>query len=452
MYKYEEVIQDLHEKLIHGIWKEGQSLPSIRQLAEQYQCSKSTIIRAYTELERQHLIYSIPQSGYYVVKHENQQLQNPNPIIDFASASPDRDLFPYRDFQHCLNQAIDRYQNELFLYGIPQGLPSLIDVLQKQLADHQVFAHSEQFAITSGVQQALSILTMMPFPNKKETILIEQPSYHLFIQMLELLQKPVIGIRRTRDGLDLNLLEQLFRTEQIKFFYTMPRFQNPLGTSLHQKEKKSIAELAKRYDVYIVEDDYLLDLEMDTKADPIYSSQNGHIIYLKSFSKVIFPGLRVGVTILPTELISLFRHYKKTQDIDSSMLSQAGLEIYIKNGMYNYHLKKIRSSYSKRMQIMYETLISMNMEEYITFPPIQTGTHTHLLLKRPVSIEKLRQIMQQHRIIISSSEKYYLHHHSKDHLLQVKISNVPSEKINFGLTTLLLAVKKLSDLNARQFF
>lgn len=452
MYKYEEIIQDLQEKLIQGFWKEGQSLPSIRQLSEQYKCSKSTIIRAYRGLEQQHLIYAIPQSGYYVVRKEIEKSKTSGQIIDFASASPDPALFPYRDFQHCLNQAINRYQNELFQYGTPQGLPSLIEVLQKQLSDHQVFAHREQFAVTSGVQRALSILTMMPFPNKKETILIEQPSYHLFIEMLELLQKPVIGIPRIKDGLDMDLMEELFRTKPIKFFYTMPRFQNPLGTSLSQEEKKTLAELAKKYDVYIVEDDYLVDLEMDSKADPIYSAQNDHVIYLKSFSKVLFPGLRVGVIILPTKLIPLFRRYKRTQDIDSSMLSQAGLEIYIKNGMYDYHLKKIRTSYNERMKIMFDVLLSMDMDEYFTFPANQTGSHTHLLLKRPVSVTKLQQIMKQQNIILSSSEQNYLHDHPKKQLVQVKISNVPTENITSGLRSLLRTIKNMSDLNIRQFF
>jgi DNA-binding transcriptional MocR family regulator len=232
----------------------------------------------------------------------------------------------------------------------------------------------------------------------------------------------------------------------------MPRFQNPLGTSLTQTEKKELAALAERYDVYIVEDDYLLDLETDAKSDPIYTAQSDHIVYLKSFSKIIFPGLRVGVTILPSNLISVFRQYKKTQDIDSSMLSQAGLEIYIKNGMYNYHLEKIRSAYNLRMQRMHEALTSVDMEEYISFPTVQTGSHTHLLLKRPISFSRLQQEMQNNNIIISSSAKNYLHGYPKDRILQVKISSVPIEKITSGLSTLLLTIKKMSDLNTRQFF
>lgn len=452
IYKYETLIQDLQSRLLQGDWKEGQHLPSIRQLAERYQCSKSTVIRAYTELERRHLIYAIPQSGYFVVKRESLEKDPVDQTIDFASAVPDSTLFPYRDFQHCLNQAIDRYKNELFTYGTPQGLPSLIQVLQKQLANYQVFARAEQFVITSGVQQALAILTNMPFPQKKEMILIEQPSYHLFIHLLELLNKPVVSIERTANGLDLDQVEHLFRTKPIKFFYTMARFHNPLGTSFSQNDKNALAELAKRYQVYIVEDDYLVDLEVDPKADPIYSIQQDYRIYLKSYSKIMFPGLRVGVTILPDELITVFNQYKTTQDIDSSMLSQAGLEIYIKNGMYKYHHEKIRAAYTTRMKKLHEVLESLHIDDYATYPSVKAGAHTHLLLKQPISINKLQERLSRKQITLGATSTNFLTTYPKKNLVRLNISNVPEGKIAEGVTLILQEIKRLSELHRRQFF
>ena len=107
--------------------------------------------------------------------------------------------------------------------------------------------------------------------------------------------------------------------------------------------------LAKKYNVFIVEDDYLADLETDSKADPLYSLDHGnHVIYLKSYSKIIFPGLRVGVAVIPTAISSAFHTYKKILDIDSPMISQAALEIYIKSGMFERHKNKIKSSYNNR--------------------------------------------------------------------------------------------------------
>ena len=149
----------------------------------------------------------------------------------------------------------------MFIYGTPKGLPSLISVVQKQLANYQVFTKEDNIFITSGVQQALAILTSIPFPNEHNMILIEQPSYHLYIEYVETNNIPVIGIKRTHEGIDLNELERIFSTEKIKFFYTTPRFHHPLGTSYSKKEREKIVKLAKKYNVFIVEDDYLADLE-----------------------------------------------------------------------------------------------------------------------------------------------------------------------------------------------
>ncbi|WP_251862387.1 aminotransferase class I/II-fold pyridoxal phosphate-dependent enzyme [Clostridium sp. Marseille-Q2269] len=110
----------------------------------------------------------------------------------------------------------------------------------------------------------------------------------------------------------------------------MPRFHNPLGTCYSQIQKRTIVKLAQKYDVFIVEDDYLADLEQDSKADPLYSYGDfSHVIYLKSYSKIIFPGLRIGVAVIPEVLIENFGKYKRLIDVDSSMLSQGALEIYI---------------------------------------------------------------------------------------------------------------------------
>ncbi|MCS4467995.1 PLP-dependent aminotransferase family protein [Clostridium botulinum] len=367
MYKYLEILNHVESLIQEGEYKDGDKLPSIRDFTKIYSCNKSTIIKALEALERQHRIYSIPKSGYYVVRRKNPTNSNKEVLLDFASSAPDPQVFPYLDFQHCINEAIDIYKNEIFIYGTPKGLPSLIDVIQKHLADYQVFANRDNIFITSGVQQALAILTTLTFPNKKETILIEQPSYHLFIDYLETHNVPVLGIKRTDKGIDLNELERLFKTESIKFFYTMPRFHNPLGTSYSQREKEAIVKLAEKYDVFIVEDDYLADLEEDPKADPLYAYGDfSHVIYLKSYSKIIFPGLRIGVAVIPNTILESFGKYKRLIDVDSSMLSQGALEIYIKSGMFQRHKQKIRTSYSLRSKCL-DSILQNNIKFIVMF-------------------------------------------------------------------------------------
>lgn len=140
MEKYMSLVTRIEEMMQSTAYQEGDRLPSIRQMSARYQVSKSTVIRALQELEKRHLIYSVPKSGYYIVKKTGKSKSGQPGPIDFATSAPDPDVFPYLDFQHCINKAIDTYKNDLFIYGTPKGLPSLIRVLRKLLANQQVFA------------------------------------------------------------------------------------------------------------------------------------------------------------------------------------------------------------------------------------------------------------------------------------------------------------------------
>ncbi|MCR8643261.1 PLP-dependent aminotransferase family protein [Paenibacillus sp. N1-5-1-14] len=432
MYKYAVLLNDLETMIQEGRIKDGEKLPSIRDLAEQYACSKSTIIRALADLEKKHLVYVVPKSGYYVVKKGYGSLEDTEPeVINFASASPDWHNFPYVDFQHCINKAIDTYQKDLFVYGTPKGLPSLIKVMHKQLQQYQVFTGLNNIIITSGVQQAISILTQLPFPNGRTQVLVEQPCYHIFMRLVKVLKLPAIGIQRTAQGINLQELERIFATNQIKFFYTMPRFHNPLGTSYSREQKEAIIRLATKYDVYIVEDDHLSDYEQDAKADPIFAyDQNERVIYLKSFSKIIFPGLRVGVAVLPESLVDLFQTYKSITDIDSSMISQAALEIYLKSGMFERHRDKIRLPYIQRSQLLHQTL-------YPDRPAKSVCMHTHLLLPKHVNVSLLLRRLQEQNVVLESIDRNYLEGTYKEKIVLINVSTVTQAQIEKGLKLVL---------------
>ncbi|HEY2492724.1 MAG TPA: PLP-dependent aminotransferase family protein [Paenibacillus sp.] len=450
MKKYSQLILALEERIQEGEFSQGNKLPSIRNLAERYGCNKSTVIRAYEEMEKRHLIYSIPQSGYYVVQKQRNYKDNSvedsqKTVLDFASSAPDQLVFPYVDFQHCINKAIDAYQDDLFTYGTRKGLTSLILVLQKHLAGYQVFTNKEQIVVTSGVQQALAILASMPFPSGRDTIVIEQPGYFLFIEMLNLMNIPVIGIPRNEEGLDLKKLEEIFATGTIKFFYTMPRFHNPLGTSLTMKQKQEIARLAHKYDIYIVEDDYLADLEDDSKADPIYAyASSPHVIYLKSYSKILFPGLRVGVAVLPPLLIDMFSRFKVILDVDTSMLSQAALEIYMKSGMFERHRERIKSSYNRKTKQLNEALARNSDHESFAAAPRNRGVHTIVPMPNKLSFETLRLALKKRNIIVDSTESYYLHGGYTEKTLRLNVSNVPGTSIITGIEIIRQEIDRLN--------
>lgn len=435
MYKYMELLNEL-EQQISDTFKEGDKIPSIRTLSEQYTCSKSTVIRALAELERSHLIYASAKSGYYVLGRAEEE-PKPRRMIDFVHSAPDPDIFPYRDFQQCLNKAIDTYRNDLFIYGTPQGLPSLIREMQRHLVGYQVFAEPENIFITSGVQQALTLLAGMPFPSGNRTVLVEQPTYPLFLAYLEAHQIPTIGIRRDANGIDLDELERIFRGGGIKLFYTTPRFHNPLGGSYTRRQKEAIVKLASRYGVYLVEDDYMADLERDSKSDPLHAyDREERTIYLKSYSKILFPGLRVGVAVLPRELSESFGRYKKLLDIDSSMLSQAALELYLKSGMFDRHREKIRGCYLRRSELLAESLRAAHAAYPGAFdgpPPAAGGIHTHLLPTAAFALPTVIERLRRRGVHVESAQSHYLHGFRVEPMLKLNVSGAREDEIPVGV-------------------
>ncbi|MNW43186.1 putative HTH-type transcriptional regulator YdcR [compost metagenome] len=447
MHKFFLIVKELEEQIVNHNLKEGDKLPSIRVLANQYHVSKSTVIRALHDLEQRHIVYSVDKSGYYLVKSGIIANEEEQGMIDFATSSPDPNIFPYLDFQHCVNKAIDTYKQDLFTYGTPQGLPSLLHIMQKQLANYQVFTNVRNLFVVSGIQQALSILTALPFPNGKRKILIEQPSYHLFIEHLITYGVSVAGIKRTSRGIDFEELEEIFKTEDIKFFYTMPRFHNPLGCSYSAEEKKKIVALAHKYDVYIVEDDYLADMEQDTKADPLYAyDDKTHVIYLKSYSKIIFPGLRIGIAVIPDSLLTAFTQYKRIQDIDSSMLSQGALEIYLKSSMFDRHKLKIKSYYEQRSRLLHAALEQQLIQNGNLFSfdvGVKSSLHTYIRLIEDVPANEVIRRLKKKSLWIEPIDKHYLPSFPKDNLLKLNVSRVRLNGIEDGVHLLIDEIRQL---------
>lgn len=226
-------------------------------------------------------------------------------------------------------------------------------------------------------------------------------------------------------------------------FYTIPRFHNPLGTSYSENTKKAIAELAKRYDVYVVEDDYLADVETDAKSDPIYAYAPTHVVYLKSFSKILFPGLRLGGVVLPPALVETFGLHKQLADIDSSILSQAALEIYIQSGMFERHRHKIVSTYRDRMLLLNRALNAFNDTESVHHAPDCAGVHTRIVLPERLHVPTLLKRLNQKKIILKDIDHSFIATFDKLPILKLSITRVEADQIEEGIRILFEEIKRM---------
>ena len=325
--KYQAVVSFLKKGIESGKFPTGSRLPSIRQLSQDFHCSKDTIQRALLELRHEQYLYAKPQSGYYVLEQGQHQ--------DLEIEVTDEHASAYDDFRLCVNETLIGRENYLFnYYDNQEGLEELRQSVHQLLFDQALYCKPDQLVLTSGTQQALFILSQIDFPSKGAEILVEQPTYHRMNRLLVAQGLAYQTIERRIDGINLEELEEQFKSGKIKFFYTIPRFHYPLGHSYSDQEKRAILDLANQYGVYIVEDDYLGDLDSKKGQTFHYLDTEDRVIYIKSFSTSLFPALRITALILPNDLKEAFVSYKNILDYDSNLIMQKALSLYIDSQLF----------------------------------------------------------------------------------------------------------------------
>ncbi|MGV2643457.1 PLP-dependent aminotransferase family protein, partial [Clostridium perfringens] len=198
-----------------------------------------------------------------------------------------------------------------------------------------------------------------------------------------------------------------------------------------------------QYDVYIVEDDYLADLEEDAKADPLYAlDQSNHVIYVKSFSKTILPGIRMGAVILPELLLDLFITYKNAADVSSPILSQGALEIYIKSGMYRRHTARIRAHYREKMRYATEVCARV-FGSGISYTCPSSGVFITLRLPKYVKASVLHERLMQRGGSVTNVDLHLLPENQQNDRIRLCIIGVEKPRIEAGLTVIEQEIRRL---------
>ena len=281
----------------------------------------------------------------------------------------------YDDFRLCVNETLIGRENYLFnYYDNQEGLEELRQSVHQLLFNQALYCKPDQLVLTSGTQQALFILSQIDFPSKGEEILVEQPTYHRMNRLLVAQGLAYQTIERRIDGIDLDELEEQFKSGKIKFFYTIPRYHYPLGHSYSDQEKRAILDLANHYGVYIVEDDYLGDLDPKKRQTFHYLDTEDRVIYIKSFSTSLFPALRITALILPNALKEAFVSYKNILDYDSNLIMQKALSLYIDSQLFEKN-RLARLSLQENYQAQIKKVLEKN-----TCPLPHYPLHDGLLL------------------------------------------------------------------------
>lgn len=385
---YQQIKSHFQQGILSGSLAPEARLPASRQLARDLGVNRITVETAYSELEADGLIYSRIGSGTYVssspplparpleildatwplwqesLQTENlqsgnvdpnrtrQALQHPQPI-SFAGGTSASQMFPVDDFRKVLQMIMRRDGIAALEYGENNGYAPLRSTIAHVLASQGLQARSENILITAGSQQAISLVSQLLL-RPGDTILVESPTYSGALDLFRALNFEVFGIPLDKQGMQVENLERLLQLHHPKLIYTIPNFHNPTGTCLSTSRRRELLVLADRYNVPILEDDFVGDLRYEGRVQPSLKALDpgGRVIYTSTFSKMLMPGLRVGFLLIEGPIYQSLVNFKYLNDLATSTLIQRALEAYVTVGRYQAHLRRSCQIFRKRRDAM----------------------------------------------------------------------------------------------------
>lgn len=279
-------------------------------------------------------------------------------MISFAGGNPSPAALPDTECAELAKELLLKNGKTLLQYGATEGYAPLKESLPGYIRDRFGFDVTPSGVLpTTGSTQGMDLLCKALI-DPGDKIVIENPTFLGNMQCMHLYDAKLIPAPGDDIGVDTDALEEVFRKEHPKMMYVIPTFQNPTGRTLPVERRKKIAELAAQYGVIIAEDDPYRDLRYTGEELPSIRSfdKEGWVVFLGSFSKVISPGLRVGFLCAPPDLLRKCTIGKQSSDVHTSLLSQAIVDAYLRQGLLMPHVKEICKSYSLQCSTMLSLL------------------------------------------------------------------------------------------------
>lgn len=413
---YIQLYNEIRESIVEGKLKPHTKLPAIRKLALKLKVNNVTIVNAYNLLQENDLVYKRVGSGTYISdiqpydnEGEDSIRMNDTITYDFASTTPDPNLFPVDDFKSVIDQVLSRDKGNAFVCSQPQGYESLRISIKKFLYKSKVYVDADDIHIVSGAQQGIDVISKT-LVNYGDFVFCESPTYAGAIAAFKSRGAKIIDIKLEKDGMDLQTLENKLLYFKPQFIYLMPNFHNPTGISYSLEKRKQLLNLAEKYDTYIVEDDFSRDINFNTSKPqmPLKSlDKNNRVIYIKSFSKTLMPGLRLGFTIVPRSLQHDVLAAKQTSDISTSGLIQKTFDLYLRKGMWDKHTLFMNEIYSNKYNKMVEAL-NKHLPKDVNYTTPSGGLGFWICMPEGFSSLKFAQVCKKNDISIVPGSYFFI--------------------------------------------
>lgn len=387
---YMQIYTGIRALIENGVLSQNEKLPPIRNIAEKYGVNNVTVVNAYKMLEQNGYVFSKVGSGTYVrgIKNiealdfeaedshtiERGYVKMSTNEINFSTSTPNPKLFPIKEFKEVLNEVLDRDGGFAFGYQESQGFYPLRESIKDYLIENGLKIDTKNVHVISGAQQGIDVVSkaLIGF---NDTIIVESPTYTGAIAAFKSRGARIIEVGMEQDGIDIDELENILKTERPRLIYVMTNFQNPTGISYSDEKKLKLLHLAEKYGFYILEDDYLSELRFyGDQSIPIKSIDTANkVIYLKSFSKIFMPGIRLAFLITPDVISKKILSAKHITDISTAGLMQRALDLYLRNRKWENHIEIMWDIYKKR----YDHIVELLKKEtpFIKFSEPNGGLH-----------------------------------------------------------------------------
>ncbi len=367
---YRQLYAQIAGKIRSGEWPPGQRLPATRELAGQLGLNRGTVAAAYEALESEGLIAGQVGRGSFVARPAASpgvqwtalldRAEPPLPAavhglagsgISFMTSRPSSGLFPLDDFRSAAEAVLARADlADILQLGSPSGYEPLRRYLLKKARSEGVAGQADDLIVTNGCQQALDLIGRVLL-RAGDAVAVEDPIYPGLKSLLAGMGVRLCGIAVGADGVDPAQAARIFERERQRLLIVTPNFQNPTGATLPLAGRRALLDAAGRAGVPVIENDPYGDLRYS--GEPLAPlkqlDEHGGTVLLRSFSKISFPGLRVGWALGPKPLIDRLRHAKESADLHTDQLSQAVLLEFAESGRLEAHRARVLKAGAERL-------------------------------------------------------------------------------------------------------
>jgi GntR family transcriptional regulator / MocR family aminotransferase len=431
----QQIYTGLRNAVLFGKLAHGARMPSSRDLAEQLGVSRSVVLEAYDQLRTEGFVVGRSGSGTYVAEGLSALLRrqtkpsklrvsrfgsaaaevasalgnSPAPAryrydFKFGRSESDIEIFPFEQWQRILTRNARRASVSQLGYGPPAGNPMLREAICAHLRrSRAVVCDPSEVIIVSGSQQALDLIARV-FLEQGDSVGIENPSYQGAQQILIAAGARLVPVAVDRDGLNPARLPR-----NARLCFVTPSHQFPTGGVLPLARRLALLDWANRTNAVIVEDDY--DGEFHYEGQPLESLQGldryGCVIYVGTFSRTVFPSLRVGYLVVPSPLANTFVGAKWINDQHSAVLEQQTLAEFLTSGAYERHLRRLRRRNTARRSALIES-VGHYLGDRVELTGDLAGAHVALWPTGRVSESSLVEGAAERGVGIYGMSRYFI--------------------------------------------